>query len=102
MWQTLCYAMSWDIFAEETHVVLVHVEFKPSYISPQCFQAQAFSLDIENAAPLDGLKPVVCRETSSEGVRRGREERKPWFVTFANFNGVNIPAVDDFKLPMVW
>lgn len=58
-------------------MVLAHMEFKPSYIFPQCFQAQAFSLDTENATLRDGLDPVVCRETSSEGVKRGREGRSP-------------------------
>lgn len=56
-----------------THV-LAHMEFKLSYIGILCFQAQDFCLDVQDTAPLDGLDPVVYRETSSEGAGGARKE----------------------------
>lgn len=46
---------------------------------------------------------TVCRivgmsETPVHQLSRGKE--RPWFVMFANFCGVNVPIVDNFKPPV--
>lgn len=75
MWQSPCYILSRDIFSKKTHMVLAHTEFKPSYIFPHCFQAQAFCLDIQSATPLHGPDPVGSWYTSSQGIEGdGKEE----------------------------